>query len=96
MKRLTYKTILSKSNQIKSPNFRATGFTTRSDIGPARDSTDLFSDERHAPPKKPTGPDGKEEHNEDDDLNENNFDEVGVVEWLRTLIRVVGGRFGSL
>jgi len=29
----------------------ATGFTTRSDIGPARDANDV-SDDRHAPPTK--------------------------------------------
>ena len=29
----------------------ATGFTTRSDIGPAREQTDV-TDERHAPPPK--------------------------------------------
>lgn len=29
----------------------ATGFTTRSDIGPARDANDV-SDDRHAPPNK--------------------------------------------
>ncbi len=29
----------------------ATGFTTRSDIGPAREATDV-SDDRHAPPNK--------------------------------------------
>lgn len=53
-------------------NFSATGFTTRSDIGPARDSTDLFTDERHAPPPKKSKEDGDEEA----DLNEANFDEV--------------------
>jgi len=49
----------------------ATGFTTRSDIGPARESGDI-SDERHAPPTK-----RKDEENDDDemDLNDSNFDE---------------------
>jgi pre-mRNA-processing factor 6 len=49
----------------------ATGFTTRSDIGPARESGDV-SDERHAPPpKKKT----EEEEEEEEDLNDSNFDE---------------------
>jgi len=47
----------------------ATGFTTRSDIGPARDASDV-SDDRHAPPVKK-----KKEEDEEPDLNENNFDE---------------------
>ncbi|KAL9962298.1 hypothetical protein ACROYT_G031386 [Oculina patagonica] len=50
----------------------ATGFTTRSDIGPARDATDI-SDERHGKPgfaaeKKP-------QEEEEEDLNETNYDE---------------------
>lgn len=51
----------------------ATGFTTRSDIGPARESGDI-SDERHAPPpkKKSDGDDGEEE---EEDLNDANYDE---------------------
>ena len=49
---------------------RATGFTTRSDIGPARDADDI-SDERHGPPIKK-----KKEEDEEEDLNEANFDEV--------------------
>ena len=49
----------------------ATGFTTRSDIGPARESGDV-SDERHAPPpKKKT----EEEEEEEEDLNDANYDE---------------------
>jgi hypothetical protein len=60
--------------------FSATGFTTRSDIGPARESTDLFSDERHAPPKKPKteGEEGaaNEEPDQAEDLNDANYDEV--------------------
>ena len=38
----------------------ATGFTTRSDIGPARESGDV-SDERHAPPTKKKTDDDEEE-----------------------------------
>lgn len=63
----------------------ATGFTTRSDIGPARESGDI-SDERHAPPpqlkNKQGGEGGREgqrdrEHDEDEeeDLNDANYDE---------------------
>lgn len=60
----------------------ATGFTTRSDIGPARDSSDMFVTERHAgpPSKKPkddeqappsdAGPD-----KDDATLNDANYDE---------------------
>ncbi|KAM3965652.1 pre-mRNA processing factor 6 [Aphomia sociella] len=50
----------------------ATGFTTRSDIGPARDANDV-SDDRHAPPaakRKKT-----EEEDDDEDLNDSNYDE---------------------
>ena len=49
----------------------ATGFTTRSDIGPARESGDV-SDERHAPPPKKK-PDDEED--EEEDLNDSNYDE---------------------
>ncbi|XP_021354923.1 pre-mRNA-processing factor 6-like, partial [Mizuhopecten yessoensis] len=48
----------------------ATGFTTRSDIGPARDIDDI-SDDRHAPPVKKN----KTDEEEEEDLNEANFDE---------------------
>ncbi|XP_033726483.1 pre-mRNA-processing factor 6-like [Pecten maximus] len=48
----------------------ATGFTTRSDIGPARDIDDI-SDDRHAPPVKKS----KNDEEEEEDLNEANFDE---------------------
>lgn len=49
----------------------ATGFTTRSDIGPAREATDV-SDERHPQPaKKPK----KDDDDEEEDLNESNYDE---------------------
>ncbi|CAF4810724.1 unnamed protein product [Pieris macdunnoughi] len=50
----------------------ATGFTTRSDIGPARDANDV-SDDRHAPPaakRKKT-----DEEDDDEDLNDSNYDE---------------------
>ncbi|KAL7057496.1 hypothetical protein AAHC03_016816 [Spirometra sp. Aus1] len=51
----------------------ATGFTTRSDIGPAREANDV-SDERHmAPSKRKKEQDGQEEAEED--LNESNYDE---------------------
>ncbi|KAI1288119.1 Pre-mRNA-processing factor 6 [Halotydeus destructor] len=58
----------------------ATGFTTRSDIGPAREATDV-SDDRHAPPKKfhkpgepgTSGSSAVEE--EEEDLNDANYDE---------------------
>jgi hypothetical protein len=39
---------------------RLQGFTTRSDIGPAREANDV-SDDRHAPPKKKKGDDDEEE-----------------------------------
>jgi len=48
----------------------ATGFTTRSDIGPAREATDV-SDERHQVPVKKKNDDDDDET----DLNESNFDE---------------------
>ena len=49
----------------------ATGFTTRSDIGPAREATDV-SDERHPqPPVKKK----KDDEDEEVDLNEANYDE---------------------
>merc|ERR1719188_2697193 len=48
----------------------ATGFTTRSDIGPAREATDV-SDDRHAPPKKKL----KKDDDDDENLNESNYDE---------------------
>jgi len=47
----------------------ATGFTTRSDIGPAREATDV-SDERHAVPVKK-----KKEDDDEVDLNDMNYDE---------------------
>ncbi|VDD79393.1 unnamed protein product [Mesocestoides corti] len=51
----------------------ATGFTTRSDIGPAREATDV-SDERHMAPSKRKKEQEKEEEAEED-LNESNYDE---------------------
>lgn len=50
----------------------ATGFTTRSDIGPARDANDV-SDDRHAPPKNKKKK--EEEEDDDEDLNDSNYDE---------------------
>ena len=55
----------------------ATGFTTRSDIGPARDATDV-SDDRHAPPNKRKKGGEKEEEEEEEDLNDSNYDEVQI------------------
>ncbi|XP_037083059.1 pre-mRNA-processing factor 6-like [Pollicipes pollicipes] len=49
----------------------ATGFTTRSDIGPARQATDV-SDERHAAPPKRRK---KDDEDDETDLNESNYDE---------------------
>jgi len=56
----------------------ATGFTTRSDIGPARDANDPV-DDRHAPPGKRTVGDQMKKSQEEDeeDLNDTNYDEVG-------------------
>uniref|UniRef100_A0A336MK64 Pre-mRNA-processing factor 6 n=1 Tax=Culicoides sonorensis TaxID=179676 RepID=A0A336MK64_CULSO len=50
----------------------ATGFTTRSDIGPARDANDI-SDDRHAPPVNKRKKQDEEE--DDEDLNDSNYDE---------------------
>jgi len=59
--------------------FRATGFTTRSDIGPARDISDP-TDDRHAPPGLRTVGDqikaSKKTEDEEEDLNDANYDEV--------------------
>uniref|UniRef100_T1JN63 Pre-mRNA-processing factor 6 n=1 Tax=Strigamia maritima TaxID=126957 RepID=T1JN63_STRMM len=53
----------------------ATGFTTRSDIGPARDANDV-SDDRHAPPsKRKKQQEQKEDEDDDEDLNDSNYDE---------------------
>ncbi|KAK8765171.1 hypothetical protein V5799_032219 [Amblyomma americanum] len=51
----------------------ATGFTTRSDIGPARDASDV-PDDRHAPPSKRKNK-KEEEEDDDEDLNDSNYDE---------------------
>lgn len=51
----------------------ATGFTTRSDIGPAREAGDI-SDERHPRPGKRPKTEGEEEE-EEEDLNDANYDE---------------------
>ena len=50
----------------------ATGFTTRSDIGPAREANDV-SDERHPQPASKKAK--KDEEEEEEDLNESNYDE---------------------
>lgn len=62
--------------------FSATGFTTRSDIGPARDANDPV-DDRHAPPGKRTVGDQmkKNQDDDDEDLNDTNYDEVPMI-WL--------------
>lgn len=67
----------------------ATGFTTRSDIGPARDASDV-PDDRHAPPKnkyQKKGGEGRgggggggrgghdDDEDEEEDLNDSNYDE---------------------
>ncbi|CAH8490022.1 unnamed protein product [Dicrocoelium dendriticum] len=49
----------------------AIAFTTRSDIGPAREANDV-SDERHVAPSKRRK---EQEAEEDEDLNESNYDE---------------------
>jgi len=58
----------------------ATGFTTRSDIGPARDVSDP-TDDRHAPPGQRTVGDQlkakKPDDDDDEDLNDANYDEFG-------------------
>nr|SVE69638.1 EOG090X017X [Eubosmina coregoni] len=48
----------------------ATGFTTRSDIGPARDANDVPDDRHPAPAKRK-----KEDDEEEEDLNDANYDE---------------------
>ena len=59
----------------------ATGFTTRSDIGPARDSTELPM-EAAMPAAGPTGPKKRPEDEDDvetEDLNDANYDEVKIL-----------------
>ncbi|KAA3678288.1 pre-mRNA-processing factor 6 [Paragonimus westermani] len=53
----------------------AVAFTTRSDIGPAREANDV-SDERHVAPSKRR----KEQEEEEEDLNESNYDEANPYE----------------
>lgn len=73
LKLFTYLFIYPK--KVMSPSFcSATGFTTRSDIGPARDATDI-SDERHGKPGFATEKKSQDEE-EEEDLNETNYDEV--------------------
>lgn len=55
----------------------ATGFTTRSDIGPARDSTDL-PELPPAGPAKRTKEDDDDRKDDNEDLNDANYDEVGL------------------
>lgn len=64
----------------------ATGFTTRSDIGPARDANDPV-DDRHAPPGKRTVGDQmkKSQEEDDEDLNDTNYDEV-LLQSIRRLM----------
>lgn len=62
-------------------SFRATGFTTRSDIGPARDVSDP-TDDRHAPPGQRTFGDqmkAKKPEDDEEDLNDSNYDEVSTL-----------------
>lgn len=53
----------------------ATGFTTRSDIGPARDSTDLPELPPAGAAKKPRD-DDDDKKDDTEDLNDANYDEV--------------------
>jgi pre-mRNA-processing factor 6 len=52
----------------------AHGFTTRSDIGPAREASDV-PDERSYKPSFKKGKLGQDDEEEEEDLNESNFDE---------------------
>lgn len=63
----------------------ATGFTTRSDIGPARDATDI-SDERHGKPGFTNEKKAQNEDEEEEDLNETNYDEVFIPVFLNRFI----------
>lgn len=67
--------------------FSATGFTTRSDIGPARDANDPV-DDRHAPPGKRTVGDQmkKNQDDDDEDLNDTNYDEVTDLTFMQQLL----------
>ncbi|XP_071476325.1 pre-mRNA-processing factor 6-like [Diadema antillarum] len=53
----------------------ATGFTTRSDIGPAREANDISDDRHPAPKKKKKNKDDDDEGSGDEDLNDSNYDE---------------------
>ncbi|XP_030895458.1 pre-mRNA-processing factor 6 [Leptonychotes weddellii] len=79
----------------------ATGFTTRSDIGPARDANDPV-DDRHAPPGKRTVGDQMKKSqaadDDDEDLNDTNYDEdaeecdkAGSVATCQAVMRAVIG-----
>lgn len=73
--------MMSSTLKLLSSSYcSATGFTTRSDIGPARDATDI-SDERHGKPGFATEKKSQDEEDEED-LNETNYDEV-----LSTVLR---------
>lgn len=54
----------------------ATGFTTRSDIGPARDANDPVDDRHAAPGKRTVGDQMKKKEEDEEDLNDTNYDEV--------------------
>lgn len=78
----TGREVLGLHRAQSHPHFchrRATGFTTRSDIGPARDANDPV-DDRHAPPGKRTVGDQMKKNqtadDDDEDLNDTNYDEV--------------------
>ncbi|EDO28792.1 predicted protein, partial [Nematostella vectensis] len=86
-------------------NLNATGFTTRSDIGPAREATDI-SDERHG---KPAHLQQKQDDDDDVDLNETNYDEAsdsvtgqtvvdpkGYLTDLQSLTPASGGDIGDI
>ena len=60
--------VKKKHNVLLSSQNRATGFTTRSDIGPARDATDVSDDRHNIPAKKP-------KKDDEEDLNDANYDE---------------------
>lgn len=59
----------------------ATGFTTRSDIGPARDSTDL-PELPPAGPAKKAREDDEDKKDDNEDLNDSNYDEVKLAFFL--------------
>lgn len=69
----------------------ATGFTTRSDIGPAREATDV-SDERHMAPSKRKKEQEKEEEQEED-FNESNYDEVRAFKICGVVLAFWGSLF---